>query len=165
MYSDYRKEPETLFTAGLLHDVGRLILAAQMPEVLPEIEKRAEETRWDIVDAEIDVIGISHTEIGAALMLKWGFPDLIWVCVKNHHEHHYSGAFFQAVQIISLSNQLSTYEPPTDDEETINMLRAMPNWEDSGATMETIQFACLTAEEMVFDVMKSLGMLNLEIEI
>ena len=112
IYSDYRSEPETLFTAGLLHDVGRLILAAQMPEVLPDIEKRAEETRWDIVDAEIDVIGISHAEIGAALMIKWGFPDLIWVCVKNHHDTSYSGPFFQAAQIISLSNQLATFEAP-----------------------------------------------------
>ncbi len=165
IHSDIGSEPETLFTAGLLHDVGRLILAAQMPEVLPEIEKRAEETRWGIVDAEIDIIGISHTEIGAALMIKWGFPDLIWVCVKNHHETGYSGPFFQAAQIISLSNRLAVVEVPADESETIEMLRNIPNWQDSGATLETVQFACQTAEEMVFDVMKSLGMHNLEIDL
>lgn len=164
-YSEYSKEPETLFTAGLLHDVGRLILASQMPEVLVEIEARAEKTRWSIEDAELDVIGITHSEIGGALMLKWGFPDLIWVCVKHHHDIGYSGPFFQAAQMVSLSNQLAAWEAPEDDLETLEMLRNIPNWQDAGATLETIQFACLTAEEMVYDVMQSLGMVNLEIAI
>ena len=127
MYSEYRQEPETLFTAGLLNDVGRLILAAQMPEVLPQIEKRVEDTGWDIIDAELDVIGIPHTDIGAALMLRWGFPDIIWVCVKNHHEYEYSRPFFQAVQIVSLANQLSFFEVPADDKETKKMLRGITN--------------------------------------
>lgn len=165
MYSEYRQEPEILFTAGLLHDVGRLILAAQVPEVLPRIDKRVEETGWDIIDAELDVIGVPHTDIGAALMLKWGLPDLIWVCVKYHHEYDYNGAFFQAVQMVSLANQLSFFDAPADDGETREMLRGIPNWEESGATVETIRFSCLSAEEMVHDVMKSLGMVNLEIEV
>jgi hypothetical protein len=45
------------------------------------------------------------------------------------------------------------------------MLRGIPNREESGAAIETIRFSCLSAEEIVYDVMKSPGMRNLEIEI
>lgn len=161
--SDYQSEPEAIFTAGLLHDVGRLILAAQMPEVLPQIDQRAQEMRWDIVDAEVDVIGLPHTEIGGALMLKWGFPDLIWVSVKNHHRWDYSGPFFQAAHIIYLSNQLAQYETPVDELETVVILGRIPHWQDSNATVESVQQACQIAEDLVFDVMNSLGMGDLKI--
>lgn len=156
--SDDRNEPEILFTAGLLLDVGRLILAAQMPEVFPEIDKRAEEMRWHTVDAEIDIIGMSHTEIGAALMLKWGFPDLIWVSVRYHHQWDYSGPFFHAANIVYLADQLAHCKPPEDESEAREMLDRIPNWQDSNASFATVEFACLEAEEMVIDVMKSLGM-------
>ncbi len=160
---DFRTEPETIFTAGLLHDVGRLIVAAQMPEVLPEIDRRAKEMRWGIVDAEMDITGMAHTEIGSALMLKWGFPDLIWVSVQYHHRWDYNGPFFQAARIIYLSNQLAHYPPPIDATETLAILDRIPHWQDLEATIDTIQEACTTAENMVFDVMKSLGMHDLEI--
>ncbi len=163
--SDYHNEPETLFTAGLLHDVGKLILAAQMPEVFPEIEKRAEEMRWHIVEAEDDIIGMPHTEIGAALMLKWGFPDIIWVSVRNHHQWDYNGPFFHAAHIIYLADQLAHCEPPADESETREMLDRIPNWEDSNASLESIEFACLEAEGMVSDVMNSLGMHDLDIAV
>ncbi len=161
--SDYGNEAETLFTAGLLHDVGKLILAVRMPEVFPEIRQRAQEMRWSTVEAEIDIIGMPHTEIGAALMLKWGFPDLIWVSVRNHHQWDYNGPFFQAAHIVYLSNQLAHYEPPEGEAETLEILSKIPNWQDSNATAETVEFACLEAEGMVIDVMKSLGMHDLDI--
>ncbi len=156
--SDYLNEPEPLFTAGLLHDVGRLILAAQMPEVFPEIAKRAEEMRWHTIDAEIDIIGMPHTEIGAALMLKWEFPDLIWVSVRNHHQCDYNGPFFHAAHIVYLADQLAHCEPPEDEVETREVLSRIPNWEDSNASLESVEFACLEAEGKVSDVMNSLGM-------
>lgn len=162
--SDYRSEPETIFTAGLLHDVGRLILAAQMPEVFPKIDQRAEEMRWSIVDAEVDIVGMPHTEIGAELMLRWGFPDLIWVSVKNHHRWDYSGPFFQAARVVYLANQLAHYEPPEGEDETQSVLDRIPHWEDSGASVESVEVACGIAEMMVFEVMASLGMHDLKID-
>ena len=158
--SDYAEEPETIFTAGLLHDVGRLILAAQRPEVLPEIDQRSVLNRIEIAQAEIDIIGISHTEIGGALMQKWDFPDLIWVCVRNHHRPDYHGAFFNAAQFIYLANQLAHHDTPNDETETGVILSQIPNWQNADVSLASIFKAGRIAEEMVFDVMKSLGMQN-----
>jgi putative nucleotidyltransferase with HDIG domain len=156
--SDYCDEPDTIFTAGLLHDVGRLILAAQMPEVFKEISERTASKRIDVVQSEKDIIGLAHTEIGAALMLKWGFPDLIWVCVKNHHRADYSGPFYNAVHLIYLANQLSEQATPGSESDAWAILGDIPGWEKSGVSAKSICMACNTADSRVTEVMGSLGM-------
>jgi putative nucleotidyltransferase with HDIG domain len=156
--SDYCDEPDTIFTAGLLHDVGRLIVAAQMPEVFEKISERIASKHIDIVQSETDIIGLAHTEIGAALMLKWGFPDLIWVCVKNHHRADYSGPFYNAVHLIYLANQLSQQAPPASENDAWGILDDIPGWEKSGISAKSIFMACNTADSRVAEVMSSLGM-------
>jgi putative nucleotidyltransferase with HDIG domain len=158
--SDYCYEPDTIFTAGLLHDVGRLILAAQMPEVFESVSERTMTKHIDIVQSEIDIIGLAHTEIGAALMLKWGFPDLIWVCVKNHHRSDYSGPFYNAVHLIYLANQLSQHAPPESEGEALAMLSDIPGWEKSDISALSIFMACKMADSRVAEVMGSLGVTN-----
>ncbi len=156
--SDYIDDPNIMFTAGLLHDVGRLVLAVQVPEVLPEIEQYAHETGVSIIQSELDTIGISHAEIGGALMQKWNFPDLIWVCVSHHHHLNYSGAFYYAVHSIYLANQLAHYGPPSDADQTLQILNNIAEWEATGTTVSVVLLACQQAEEMVSDVLQSLGM-------
>jgi putative nucleotidyltransferase with HDIG domain len=156
--SDYLDEPDAIFTAGLLHDVGRLILAAQMPEVFEEISERTITKHIDIVRSEIDIVGLAHTEIGAALMLKWGFPDLIWVCVKNHHRADYSGPFYNAVHLIYLANQLSQHVLPESEEDTLVLLSDIPGWEKSDISVVSILMACKMADSRFAEVMASLGM-------
>jgi putative nucleotidyltransferase with HDIG domain len=158
--SDYVDEPEILFTAGLLHDVGRLILAIQMPELFGEISERTATKHIDIVQSEMDVIGLTHTEIGAALMLKWGFPDLIWVCVKNHHRADYSGPFYNAVHLTYLANQLSQQIPPESEDEAFAILDDIPGWERSEISVVSICMACKMADSRVVEVMGSLGMVD-----
>ena len=156
--SEFVDEPDTIFTAGLLHDVGRLILAAQIPEVFEEISERTITKHIDIVQSEIDTIGLAHTEIGAALMLKWEFPDQIWVCVKNHHRADYSGPFYNAVHLIYLANQLSQQPPPENEWDTLALLSDIPGWEKSDISAECILMACKMAESRVAEVMASLGL-------
>ena len=156
--SDYCKEPESLFTAGLLHDVGRLIVAAKMPEVLPVIDQNAIDNRISIVRSEIEIIGLAHTEIGAALMQKWGFPELIWVSVNHHHKADYSGPFFQVTQLICLANQLAHCEPPADVEDMRQMLNTIENWQDADASVEYLFNTCQRAETLVYEVASSLGL-------
>ena len=156
--SHYSEETETIFTAGLLHDVGRLILAAKMPEVLPVIDQNAIDRRISIVRSEIEIIGLSHTEIGAALMQKWGFPELIWVSVSNHHRADYSGPFFQVTQLVCLANQLAHYKPPADVEAMRQILDTIPNWQDVDDSAEYFFDICQKAETLVYEVASSLGL-------
>lgn len=77
--------PESAFTAGLIHDIGKLVLATRFPEIFSEIV--AYQTQHDCLmfDAEHDVLGFDHTDIGAALAQRWNFAVEIGDAVAGHH--------------------------------------------------------------------------------
>lgn len=76
---------ENSFTAGLLHDIGRLILAARLPEKYRSVMAYRAEHDCYPIEAEQEVLGFDHTQIGAALAVRWKFPAEIAVAIANHH--------------------------------------------------------------------------------
>jgi len=72
------------FTAGLLHDIGLLILATKMPEALDKAFVRARHGRALLSDAEREYIGVTHAEAGGFLLELWGLPDPIVEGVLYH---------------------------------------------------------------------------------
>jgi len=76
---------ERLFTAGLLHDVGRLLMYMKLPEETAKtIEMRGASER-DICDIEEEVLGFDHTEVGQALLSHWNLPPNLCATVRYHH--------------------------------------------------------------------------------
>ncbi|MBE0617166.1 MAG: HDOD domain-containing protein [Proteobacteria bacterium] len=76
--------PSTAYTAGLLQDVGKIVLADLVGGVLPEIRQRvAEGVSWE--EAERQVVGLPHPEVGAVLLERWGFPANLVESVRTHH--------------------------------------------------------------------------------
>lgn len=73
------------FTAGLLHDVGRLVLAVSLPEAYERSLALASETGRPIVEVEREVVGATHAEVGAYLMGLWGLSDGIVEAIAFHH--------------------------------------------------------------------------------
>ena len=71
--------------AGLLHDVGQLVLAATLPNEYSEARRMAAEKRVPLYVAERDTVGCSHGEIGAYLMGLWGLPDGVIEVIAYHH--------------------------------------------------------------------------------
>lgn len=76
---------ENAFTAGLLHDIGRLVLAACFPAHLSAVLAYCAEHDCLLLEAERTVIGIDHAMIGEALASHWKFPLLIQEAVARHH--------------------------------------------------------------------------------
>ncbi len=77
---------ENSFTAGLLHDIGRLILAARFPEKYRSVMAYRAEHDCPPIKAEQEVLGFDHTQIGAALAMRWNFPAEIAVAIASHHK-------------------------------------------------------------------------------
>jgi putative nucleotidyltransferase with HDIG domain len=78
------------FTAGLLHDVGRMVMAAEQPQQYARVVLAARNGR-DTCDAERAVFGLTHSEWGAACGRHWGFPDDIVDAIADHHDGHDQG--------------------------------------------------------------------------
>ena len=80
-----RTEVENSFTAGILHDIGRLILASACGNDYKEVLRRAA-AGTDLPAAEQEVFGCTHAAVGAYLLGLWGLPDAIVASAAWHHE-------------------------------------------------------------------------------
>lgn len=76
---------EDAFTAGLLHDVGILVLAANLPDKYAEVLAIMRDQSLPEWEAEHEVVGATHAEIGAYLLGIWGLSDNIVEAVAFHH--------------------------------------------------------------------------------
>jgi HD-like signal output (HDOD) protein/CheY-like chemotaxis protein len=80
-----RELREAAFVAGLLHDVGELVLASTMPEELCIVLAKMEDQGSTRAEAEEELLGISHAEIGAYLLGLWGINEMVVEAVAHHH--------------------------------------------------------------------------------
>ncbi len=76
---------ERLFTAGLLHDVGRLLMLMKVPHDVTNVEAMRASSDKDVCELENEVLGFSHAEVGEALLRHWNLPDNLCVSVLYHH--------------------------------------------------------------------------------
>lgn len=79
-------DPPVAFTVGLLHDIGKLVMSqALTPEYQIEIRGRIAERSLSRSEAEKEVLGTDHSEVGGALLEVWNLPEEIIEAVGNHH--------------------------------------------------------------------------------
>jgi len=81
---DLGDDQNVAFTAGLLHDVGKIILSAAMESMY---EKFALETKKgaSLVEVESKMIGCNHAEVGGRLLQRWKLPERLVNAVRHHH--------------------------------------------------------------------------------
>ncbi len=76
---------DVIVLSALLQDVGRLVLASKMPDKFCSVVERARERGCEPFQAEEEMLGTSHAEIGAYLLGLWGLPNLAVEAIAHHH--------------------------------------------------------------------------------
>lgn len=79
------QNPEFAFTAGLLHDIGQLVLAANFPTQYAEALAYRSKHDCPLIVAERDILGLDHTVVGGLLAEAWHFPEMLRSAVVEHH--------------------------------------------------------------------------------
>jgi HD-like signal output (HDOD) protein len=74
------------FTAGLLHDAGKLILASALGEQYAKVLEQSEKADVGLYAAECELLGCSHAQVAAYLFGLWGLPGTIIEAVAWHHD-------------------------------------------------------------------------------
>jgi putative nucleotidyltransferase with HDIG domain len=115
-----RKDVETAFMAALLHDIGKLLIAAHMPTRFTEILAQVEQQKGTMRDAEMGILGTSHGAVGAYLLGLWGLPDQIIHAAAFHHEPDRKPVSGMNTTIIThVANALANAGPRIDDTDMI----------------------------------------------
>ena len=97
------------FTAGLLHDVGRILLATAAPDEFKALDAMDFSERHDVIQAEIDHIGTSHAEIGEWFLLRNHLPEELVSVARHHHNPAACGKFKRFVALVSVADDLANY--------------------------------------------------------
>ena len=77
--------PSIAETAALLHDIGKLIVSRYLKADVKELVSHARTRGITFVEAEREVLGVDHAEVGAAMAEHWRFPPLITDAIRRHH--------------------------------------------------------------------------------
>lgn len=76
----------TLFTIGLLHDVGKVVLNENIGAEYGRIVRLVNEANVSFLEAERRLLGVTHPEVGELVARRWKLPDPIPACIRYHHE-------------------------------------------------------------------------------
>lgn len=98
-------EPQEIATAGLLHDLGRVIEMVTFKEEYEAIKKQIEEG-VDPLKAEKLILGMEHSEIGAFLMSQWNLPERLIEAVQAHHFLEHANKYKKEAACLHLSDVL-----------------------------------------------------------
>lgn len=76
---------ETAFTAGLLHDIGRLVMGIYFPSLLAQVLQFEDSYAIESLQTERDELGFDHAALGGEVAKRWHFPPSIQQAIRIHH--------------------------------------------------------------------------------
>jgi putative nucleotidyltransferase with HDIG domain len=106
-----RDQCDAAFISGLLHDIGKLIMAANADSDYAQVVQRSRTGEIPIFQAEQEVFGATHAQVGAYLLGLWGLPESVVDTIEQHHSlDTITTPGFSAVTAVHVAQAL---EPPT----------------------------------------------------
>lgn len=105
----YRREssPDRFYVTGLLHDIGRLVILSHIPEMAMEALKVSESKKILLYQAEQEVMGFDHAQVGEMLLTSWKLPDRLIEAVGCHHEIKKAKKYALKASIVHVADIIS----------------------------------------------------------
>lgn len=100
---------ERLFIAGLLHDIGKLVIYYNYPEVAARILVERRRGERDICLIEEDNIGVNHADVGGELLAQWQLPETLIDTVAFHHAPERCERVPLEASIVHVANVLTNH--------------------------------------------------------
>lgn len=150
-----RCDPDALFTAGLLHDIGELVIFNRLPGQAKEALERVLDSQDEIPvhEAEQEVMGFDHADVGGELARQWNLPPMLEECIAHHHaiadtpKFQREAALVHIANVIALMAEIDSTDPT--DVETVDPLA----WEITGLNEACMETAVRTIQGEADEVM------------
>lgn len=97
-------DAETCYTAGLLHDLGKLLIAAYRPDDWAAIRQLASDEKLMDSEAEELLLGLDHGVVGARLLSFWDLPMALTEPINWHHAPHLAGEHQRAALVVHVAD-------------------------------------------------------------
>ena len=101
-----RAKPGTAYTAGLLHDIGKVVLDQYVAAAYPLFYREMADETTDLCQAEKNIFGLDHAQIGSRLARKWSFPESLVDAIGHHHAPESAPGNVELVHIVYLADLL-----------------------------------------------------------
>lgn len=130
---------ERLFISGLLHDIGKMIMALLLPKETESLNRVNENTSIKIENPEEQIFGFTHGQLANELLASWHFPESISQPIHHHHTLACDEEFKVDTAIIHIANVIANniQAPISTDDDTILKMEALVTLGIDQATVES----------------------------
>lgn len=97
---------ESDYVAGLMHDVGKIVMAWAFPDHFAAIHRQASQSQQDLCEIETGILGMDHAELGARYLARYQLPELIVTVARYHHHPEKTGQYAPTTAAVQLSDLL-----------------------------------------------------------
>ncbi|MDX1950914.1 MAG: HDOD domain-containing protein [Verrucomicrobiota bacterium] len=98
-----------VFTAALLHDIGKIILAQGLENIYTALIEEIEKNQQALIEAEKKLLGVQHAEIGGRLLARWKFPSNMVAAIWFHHQPSMAAPHERLASYIYLGNMVAYF--------------------------------------------------------
>lgn len=109
MASDHGVDGNLAFTAAILHDIGKIVLAQALEQSYARLVKEIQVNQASLLESESAILGVQHAEIGGRLLARWNFPDSLVAAVWNHHSPAAAIGFERLASFVYLGNMVAHF--------------------------------------------------------
>ncbi|HZO86729.1 MAG TPA: HDOD domain-containing protein [Chthonomonadaceae bacterium] len=99
-------EKEEAFVAGLLHDIGKVVLGVHVRDAIALIQQRVETENLTFLEAERAVLGFDHAEVGGRIAARWNLPAPLEQAIACHHQPMQNGQVAPLTALVHIANIL-----------------------------------------------------------
>ncbi len=141
---------ERLFVAGLLHDLGQLLIYHKHPDASQRILRRSEAMDEPLFLSERHLIHYDHAMVGGALATMWDLPDTLRLAIRYHHEPEKVDQCLEA-SVVHLANMISRIAEYPDQRERLMQQTSPQAWSLVGLKESAIDSIIQDAHPLLFE--------------
>lgn len=150
-------DPDAVFTAALLHDIGELVIFNRMPQQAKESLLLVLDSgdELPVYQAERQIMGFDHSQVGGELARQWKLPPMLEECIEFHHDISVAQRFPREAALVHIANILALMaEVRTLDSGDVSPIDPRA-WEMIGLNADdVIQSTIETAQEEIAEAEK-----------